>query len=52
MVGDRNYDVIGARINNFDCIGVLYGYGSEEEFKDANTKYIVSKALDILDIVK
>lgn len=35
MVGDREYDVFGARENGIDCIGVLYGYGKQEEFKDA-----------------
>lgn len=52
MVGDRMHDVIGARKNNIDCIGVLYGYGSEQEFVNCNCKYIVSNQLDILEILK
>ena len=35
MVGDRNYDVLGAKENGIDCIGVLYGYGSADELKNA-----------------
>ncbi|MDE7463634.1 MAG: HAD hydrolase-like protein [Clostridiales bacterium] len=35
MVGDRNYDVFGAKENGMDCIGVLYGYGSKDEFNEA-----------------
>lgn len=31
MVGDRCYDVQGARACGLPCIGVLYGYGSREE---------------------
>ncbi|TDM00682.1 HAD family hydrolase [Macrococcus carouselicus] len=31
MIGDRKHDLIGADMNNMDAIGVLYGYGSEEE---------------------
>lgn len=31
MVGDRKNDIIGARINDIDSIGVLYGYGSYDE---------------------
>ena len=35
MVGDREHDVIGARENGVDCLGVLYGYGSREELVGA-----------------
>ncbi len=40
MVGDRKYDVIGAREYGIDCVGVLFGYGSKEEFAEANAAYI------------
>ena len=51
MVGDRKFDVIGAKINNMDCVGVLYGYGSEEELKEANAKYIVKTPQDIINLL-
>lgn len=35
MVGDRQHDVLGARKNGIDCVGVLYGYGSREELEEA-----------------
>ena len=35
MVGDREHDVIGARENGLNCIGVLYGYGSRAELTAA-----------------
>lgn len=41
MVGDRKYDIIGAREAKIDSIGVLYGYGSFKELKDENPNYIV-----------
>lgn len=41
MIGDRKYDIIGAVTNNMDGIGVVYGYGSEEELKEANSTAIV-----------
>ena len=40
MVGDRNYDVIGAQANHIDSIGVLYGYGSYEEMKEVKPTYV------------
>jgi len=40
MVGDREYDVLGARECALDCAGVLYGYGSLSELEGAGAKYI------------
>ncbi len=39
MVGDRRFDVAGARANGLACIGVLYGYGDAGELRDAGAKY-------------
>jgi phosphoglycolate phosphatase len=39
MVGDRKYDIIGAKENGIDSIGVLYGYGSEEELEEIQPTY-------------
>lgn len=35
MVGDRNYDVLGAHAVGMACVGVLYGYGSRGELEAA-----------------
>lgn len=35
LVGDRKYDVEGAAAVGIDSIGVLYGYGSRDEFDNA-----------------
>ena len=40
MVGDREYDILGARENGMDSIGVLYGYGSREELEAAGAGQI------------
>ena len=40
MIGDRRYDVEGARRNGLDCLGVLFGYGSREELTAAGAKYL------------
>jgi phosphoglycolate phosphatase len=40
MVGDRKYDIIGAKDNGIDSIWVLYGYGTQEELEEIMpTKY-------------
>lgn len=51
MVGDRKFDLDGAAGAGVDSCGVLFGYGSEEEFKEHNATYIIEKAEDLLDIV-
>lgn len=40
MIGDREHDVIGAKKNHMEVIGVLYGYGSENELKKAGADYM------------
>ena len=41
MIGDRKFDVEGARNVRVESIGVAYGYGSMEELKEAKADYIV-----------
>ena len=41
MIGDRKHDIIGAKENRLDSIGVLYGYGDREELSRAGADYIV-----------
>ena len=35
MIGDREHDVKGAISNCIVCIGCLWGYGCENEVKEA-----------------
>lgn len=51
MIGDREHDIIGAKENGLKSIGVLYGYGSEEELRKNGADYIVATPEDILGII-
>lgn len=51
MVGDREHDVLGAKENDLDSIGVLFGYGSREELEAAGATYIAETVSDILKFV-
>ena len=51
MIGDRHYDIEGAKENNIDSIGVIYGYGDLEELKNADANYIAENTQDILNII-
>lgn len=41
MIGDRSYDVLGAKACGIDCIGVEYGFASPGELSAAGADYVV-----------
>lgn len=47
MVGDTRFDIEGAKLNQLDSIGVLWGYSSKFEFIEAQAKFIAEKVDDI-----
>lgn len=47
MVGDREHDIIGAKKNGLDSIGVLFGYGSRTELENAGADYISATVTDV-----
>lgn len=51
MVGDRKFDVLGAKQFGIDQIGVLFGYGSKEEFEACGCMYLVQDAKSMVDII-
>lgn len=40
MVGDRSHDILGAKKCSVKSLGVLYGFGSLDELKNAGADYI------------
>ena len=51
MIGDRNYDIHGAKENGLDSIGVLFGFGDSEELTTAGANYIAETVEDILKYI-
>lgn len=47
MIGDREHDIIGAKKNGLDAIGVLYGFGNREELKKAGATYIATNVEEL-----
>ena len=41
MIGDRKHDIEGAKLCGLESVGVLYGYGSEEELSKAGADHII-----------
>lgn len=51
MVGDREHDILGAKENGLDSIGVLYGYGDREEHEAAGADYIVETVTELEELL-
>ncbi len=51
MIGDRKFDILGAKVLGMDSIGVTYGYGSREELTKAGATYICEGVEDIEKIL-
>lgn len=47
MVGDRKHDILGAKENGLDSIGVLYGYGDRPELEQAGATYIAPTVAEL-----
>lgn len=48
MIGDRELDIETGRYNNIKTIGCSYGYGSSDEFKDADL--VISDLSEVLSL--
>lgn len=51
MIGDRNFDIAGAKACGLDSLGLLLGFGDEEELTKAGADYICKDYEDILRII-
>lgn len=49
MVGDRKYDILGAKQCGIHSVGVLYGYGSQAELQAAGADRIVGTVSELGD---
>lgn len=49
MVGDRKYDVIGAKKCGLDCVGVRFGYAEEGELEEYGAVYIAETPDDLFE---
>ena len=51
MVGDREYDILGAKKAGIDGIGVLFGYGSREELCKSGAVFTADCPRDIFSFL-
>ena len=48
MIGDRRYDIIGARANGIWGLGVLWGYGTKDELKVSGARAFIKTPRDLI----
>jgi phosphoglycolate phosphatase len=51
MIGDRKFDVLGARSHEVPCVGVLWGIGSERELREAGAVALVHEPRELVDLL-
>lgn len=51
MVGDRLFDVEGAKANGIKCAGVVFGFDYSEELKNAGADFVTATAGELLNII-
>jgi len=51
MVGDRKFDVLGARSHDMPCVGVLWGIGTEHELREVGAAALVHEPRELVDLL-
>lgn len=51
MIGDRRFDVEGAKAMKVESVGVTYGYGGMEELREAHADYIVESVEELREFL-
>lgn len=52
MIGDRKYDIIGAKANGIAGIGVLWGYGTKDELVSSGAQVCLSRPRELTAFFK
>jgi phosphoglycolate phosphatase len=52
MIGDREFDIIGASVNGMRSIGVLWGYGSPQELTMSGATVLCDRPGGLLEVVE
>ena len=51
MIGDRRHDVESAKAHSVDSVGVLWGYGNQEELENEGATYIAVNANELRQLL-
>ena len=51
MIGDRRHDIAVAKKNGLTALGVTWGYGSEQELRDAGANFVFASTMELRDFL-
>ncbi|MBQ1527853.1 MAG: HAD hydrolase-like protein, partial [Lachnospiraceae bacterium] len=51
MVGDREYDILGAKECGISSVGVLYGYGTRQELERAGADMLAGSVDELKELL-
>ncbi len=51
MIGDTEYDILGAKQFSITSVGVLYGYGTRKSIEDAGADYVVESVDELSKLI-
>jgi len=51
MIGDTAFDIVGGRENGLSTVAVGYGFGKEDELKNANPDYFVESVEELYELL-
>ncbi|MEI5680309.1 MULTISPECIES: HAD hydrolase-like protein [unclassified Mesorhizobium] len=51
MIGDRSHDVVGAKLNGIETVGVLWGYGDRKELEEAGAARIAKRPAELRQLI-
>jgi phosphoglycolate phosphatase len=51
MIGDRAFDIVAARTNGLRAVGVLWGYGSERELREAGAERLCATPVELPAVI-
>ena len=52
MIGDRRHDIEGGKACGLESVGVLYGYGMEQELTEAGADHIIRTVAELEDYLR
>lgn len=52
MIGDRLYDIEGAKSSGVDSMGILWGYGDRAEHENCGADFILSTPSEVVEFLK
>lgn len=51
MIGDRHFDINGAKEFDLDSVGITFGFGSEQELREAGATFIAQNCDEVEKII-